>query len=148
MNFLEKTFLDWKVTLDPIAARNPPQLKVASLADASATPPTMGIRDPTTASEGASPRNSADSSTEKKGSIALMVCVNDTATAPSDTLVSRLPSVCTAASGSTALISALSTLGAGCSLKSHISAASALPTANWSVVHESGKGKTLRTCLL
>jgi len=31
----------------------------------------------------------------------LMVCVNDTATRPSDTLVSRLPSVCTAASGLT-----------------------------------------------
>ena len=31
----------------------------------------------------------------------LMVCVNDTATRPSDTLVSRLPSVCTAANGLT-----------------------------------------------
>lgn len=30
-----------------------------------------------------------------------MVCVNETATAPSDTLVSTLPSVCTTASGST-----------------------------------------------
>jgi len=35
------------------------------------------------------------------GIITLMVCVKDTATRPSDTLVSRLPSVCTAASGLT-----------------------------------------------
>ncbi len=107
MNFFEKTFLDWKVTLDPIAAKKPPQLKVASLAEASATPPTIGSSEPTTASVGASPRNSAESSTEKKGSIALMVWVKDTATAPSETLVSRFPSVCTAARGSTALISVL-----------------------------------------
>ena len=148
MNFFEKTFLDWKVTLDPIAARNPNQLNVASLADASATPPTIGTSDPTTASVGASPRKSADSSTEKNGSIALMVCVKDTATAPRDTLVSRLPSVCTAASGSTALTSALSTLGAGCSLKIHMRPASALPTANCSVVQESEYGNTWSTCLL
>ena len=81
MNFFENTFLDWKVTLDPIAAKNPPQLKVASLAEASATPPTIGTSDPTTASVGASPRKRADSKTEKKGSMALMVCVKETATA-------------------------------------------------------------------
>ena len=39
-----------------------------------------------------SPRNKAESSTEKKGSIALTVWVKDTATSPSDTLVSTLPS--------------------------------------------------------
>ena len=148
ITFFEKTFRDWKVTLDPIAAKKPTQLNVASLADASATPPTIGSRDPTTASEGASPRNKAESRTEKKGSMALMVCVKDTATAPRETFVSKLPRVCTAAKGSTALIKALSTFGAGWSLKSHIADASALPTANCSIVHESGKGKTFNTCLL
>ena len=103
MNFFEKTFLDWNVTLDPIAAKNPNQLNVASLADASATPPTIGSSDPTTASVGASPRNRAERSTEKKGSMALMVCVNETATAPRDTLVSRLPRVWTRARGAMVL---------------------------------------------
>lgn len=148
MNFFEKTFLDWKVTLDPIAARNPPQLKVASLAEASATPPTIGSREPTTASVGASPKKRAESSTEKKGSMALMVWVKDTATAPSETLVSKFPRVCTAARGSTALIRSLSTFGAGCNLKSHIEQASRLPTANCKVVQDKGKGKTFNTCLL
>lgn len=38
MNFFEKTLRDWKVTLLPMAARKPGQLKVTSLVDASATP--------------------------------------------------------------------------------------------------------------
>ena len=70
MNFLERTFLDWKVTLDPIAARNPPQLKVASVTDAMATPPTMGNRDKTMGTVGVSPRKAADSATLKNGSSA------------------------------------------------------------------------------
>ena len=70
MNFLEKTFRDWKVTLLPMAARNPGQLKVTSEVDASATPPTTGKREAMTASEGLSPRKRLDSSTLKKGSMA------------------------------------------------------------------------------
>ncbi len=55
---------------DPMAARKPPQLNVASVAEASATPPTMGSRDRTIGTVGVSPRKSAESNTEKKGSIA------------------------------------------------------------------------------
>lgn len=82
-----------------MAARKPAQLKDTSVTDAIATPPTMGTRVATTAMEGTSPRNSDESTTEKKGSIALMVCVKDTATLPRLTLVRMLPSVCTAARG-------------------------------------------------
>lgn len=46
--------------------------------EASATPPTMGTSDSTTAGAGRSPRNMALSRTLKKGSMALMVCVKDT----------------------------------------------------------------------
>jgi len=46
-----------------------------------------------------SPRKIAERTTEKKGSIALMVCVNDTATFPRLMLVKRLPIVWTIARG-------------------------------------------------
>lgn len=46
-----------------------------------------------------SPRNIAESRTEKKGSMALMVCVNDTATFPRLIFVKRLPMVWTIARG-------------------------------------------------
>ncbi|MCJ1354285.1 MAG: hypothetical protein MMC33_004272 [Icmadophila ericetorum] len=72
MNFLEKTFRDWKVTLLPMAARKPGQLKVTSEVEASATPPTTGKREARTGNVGVSPRNRLDSSTLKKGSIACM----------------------------------------------------------------------------
>ncbi len=73
MNFLEKTLRDWKVRLDPMAARKPPQLKVASEAEAATTPPTIGTSVASTAGLGVSPRNRLESSTEKKGS---MDCTN------------------------------------------------------------------------
>jgi hypothetical protein len=46
-----------------------------------------------------SPRNIAERRTEKKGSMALMVCVNDTATFPRLMFVKRLPIVWTIARG-------------------------------------------------
>jgi hypothetical protein len=49
-----------------------------------------------------SPRNMAERMTEKKGSIALIVCVNDTATFPRLIFVKRFPKVCTTASGNIA----------------------------------------------
>ena len=52
--------------LTPCMFRPPP----TSDMDASATPPTMGSSVASTAAEGTSPRNSADSSTLKKGSMA------------------------------------------------------------------------------
>lgn len=68
INFFDRTFLDWKVTLEPIAARKPPQLNVASVTDAMATPPTIGNSDSTMGMVGVSPRNAAESATLKKGS--------------------------------------------------------------------------------
>ena len=76
-----------------MAAKNPAQLKLTSVMDANATPPTTGTSAPTTASDGISPKNNALRSTEKNGSIALIVCVNDTATLPSETFVNKLPTV-------------------------------------------------------
>lgn len=46
-----------------------------------------------------SPKNKAERRTEKKGSIALIVCVNETATFPRLIFVKRLPIVWTAANG-------------------------------------------------
>ena len=43
-----------------------------SLTEAAATPPTIGSSDSSTAADARSPRNTADSSTEKKGSMACM----------------------------------------------------------------------------
>ena len=51
-----------------MAEINPIQLKLASLTEARMTPPHMGSRVRTTASEGTSPRKTAESSTLKKGS--------------------------------------------------------------------------------
>lgn len=68
MNFLDSTFLDWKVMLEPIAARKPGQLKVTSVTDAIATPPTIGNSVRTTGSVGESPKNKAESTTLKNGS--------------------------------------------------------------------------------
>ena len=68
MSFLLSTFLDWKVTLEPIAAPKPAQLKDASVKDARLTPATIGSRLRTTLSSGFVPRKTAESSTEKKGS--------------------------------------------------------------------------------
>ena len=70
MNFLEKTLRDWKVMLDPMAAKKPPQLKVASEADAATTPPTIGTKDRSTGTDGESPRKMLERRTEKKGSMA------------------------------------------------------------------------------
>ena len=70
MNFLERTFLDWKVMLEPMADRKPAQVKVASVIDAMATPPTMGNKDRTMGTVGESPKNTAESNTLKKGSSA------------------------------------------------------------------------------
>lgn len=46
-----------------------------------------------------SPRNNTERRTEKKGSMALMVCVKETATLPKLMLVNTLPIVCTNANG-------------------------------------------------
>jgi len=102
INFLENTFRLWKVTLDIIALANPGQLNEASVTDAPMTPPMMGKRVSSTIGFGVSPRNRIEKRTEKRGSNALMVCVKDTATMPSETLVSKLPRVWTMARGSTA----------------------------------------------
>mmetsp|Transcript_11551 Transcript_11551/g.37950 ORF Transcript_11551/g.37950 Transcript_11551/m.37950 type:complete len:208 (+) Transcript_11551:2753-3376(+) len=91
--FFDNTLRLWKVRLLPMAAANPARLKEASVKLAMATPPTTGMSESTTSRLGTSPRKMLERMTEKKGSIALMVCVNETATLPSDTFVSRLPTV-------------------------------------------------------
>lgn len=104
MNFFEKTFRDWKVMLEPMAARKPPQLNVASVADARATPPTIGTRVKRIGTVGVSPKNMAESTTEKNGSIA---CT----TAP------RVRNVCMSALGQTQSLEPPSlqpTLGSSC----------------------------------
>lgn len=102
MNFLENTFRLWNVTLEPMALMKPGQLKEASVSDAPITPPMMGSRVRSTIGLGVSPRKRTEKRTEKRGSRALIVCVNDTATMPRETLVRRLPSVWTTARGNTA----------------------------------------------
>mmetsp|Transcript_2810 Transcript_2810/g.17475 ORF Transcript_2810/g.17475 Transcript_2810/m.17475 type:complete len:123 (-) Transcript_2810:348-716(-) len=90
-----------------MALTNPVQLNEASETEARITPPTMGNSDATTARLGTVPRNNQESMTEKKGSKALMVCVNETATDPSEMLVVRNPAECRKASGHTAVQVAL-----------------------------------------
>lgn len=94
MNFLLNTFRVWFVRLEAIAVLKPIQLKEASVNEARATPPTMGTREETIQMEGLSPKNSAESKTVKNGSIALIVCVNETATFPRLIFVKRFPIVC------------------------------------------------------
>lgn len=55
--------------MEPIAAKKPGQLNVASEAEAATTPPTIGTSDSKTGMLGVSPRKMLDSNTEKKGSI-------------------------------------------------------------------------------
>mmetsp|Transcript_10794 Transcript_10794/g.26590 ORF Transcript_10794/g.26590 Transcript_10794/m.26590 type:complete len:213 (-) Transcript_10794:379-1017(-) len=148
MSFLDSTLRDWKVRLDPMADRKPFQLKDASLMDAIATPPMMGTREAMTRGWGLSFRNMADRATEKAGSMALMVWVKDTATEPRDTLVSRLPRVCTTARGAMPRSVCMDTLGLFTSPRVQNAMARAPPTINWTVVHVRGNGNTFSTCLL
>ena len=148
MNFLLSTFLLWKVRFEPMAATKPAQLKEASVADARATPPTMGTRVSTTAGGATSPRKAALITTEKNGSMALMVWVKDTATLPRDTFVSTLPRVWTHAKGRIVSSCFLVTLGLLWIPVTHTKRARHDPTMNWSSVHDIGNLKALRTCLL
>ena len=101
--FFDSTLRDWKMMLLVIALMKPVQLNETSLRLAMTTPPTMGTSVSSTGSGGTVPRKMALMMTEKKGSIALTVCVNDTATLPSETLVSTLPRTWMTASGATDL---------------------------------------------
>mmetsp|Transcript_23317 Transcript_23317/g.65492 ORF Transcript_23317/g.65492 Transcript_23317/m.65492 type:complete len:212 (-) Transcript_23317:91-726(-) len=148
MIFLLSTLRLWNVRLDPIAAPNPAQLKLTSVALARATPPATGSSESTTGSVGVSPRKMEESTTEKKGSMALMVCVKLTATLPRETFVSRLPRECTHASGRIFSSRSRSSLGNLCRRVAHMSEAMQQPTANCSQVHVTGAVNTLSTCLL
>lgn len=112
-SFLLSTFLDWYRRFDAIALQNPIQLKESSVNDAKATPPTIGTREPSTSSEGVSPRKKAERRTVKKGSDALMVWVKETATLPRLMLVNTVPSMCPAASGAILASCEMEILGAG-----------------------------------
>ena len=131
-----------------IALVNPIQEKLASDAEAKATPPTMETKQRMTEIEGESPRNKDDKTTEKNGSIALIVCVKLTATDPREMLVSRLPRVWTTARGMTALTVSLVTFGLFMTPVVHSIRAMTDPTMNCKTVSVRGKGKAWRTCLL
>lgn len=103
MIFFENTLRLWNVALEAMALLKPIQLKETSLTAAPITPPMIGISVSSTKGLGDSPRNMKENRTENIGSKALIVCVKDTATMPRDTLVSRLPSVCTTARGAIAV---------------------------------------------
>mmetsp|Transcript_3283 Transcript_3283/g.9135 ORF Transcript_3283/g.9135 Transcript_3283/m.9135 type:complete len:210 (+) Transcript_3283:2077-2706(+) len=148
MNFLLSTFLLWKVRLLPIAAPNPAQLKLASVALARATPPTIGTSVSSTGRGLDSPRKMEDRATEKKGSMALMVCVKLTATFPRLTLVSRFPRVWTHARGRIVINWLLVSLGLLWIPVAHTKRARQEPTTNWSSVQDTGNLNTLSTCLL
>jgi hypothetical protein len=148
ISFLLSTFLDWKVTFEAIALQNPAQLKEASVRDASATPPTIGRRDITTQGVGNSPRKMAERRTEKKGSMALIVCVNDTATLPRLMFVKRLPMVWTMARGRIARSCAPEIFGLFRIPVIHMNRAMTVPTVNCTVVMFMGYGKAFKTCLL
>ena len=98
--------------------------------------------------DGLSPRNREDKMTEKKGSIALIVCVKLTATDPREIFVSRLPSVCTMARGTTALMVSLVMLGLLMIPVAHSTRAMTDPIMNCKTVIVRGWGNTSRTCLL
>lgn len=102
MNFFDNTLRLWNVALEAMALPKPTQLNDASVTAAPITPPMIGSRVSRTMGLGDSPRNRNEKTTENMGSKALIVCVKDTATIPRDTLVSRLPRVCTTARGATA----------------------------------------------
>mmetsp|Transcript_31991 Transcript_31991/g.38712 ORF Transcript_31991/g.38712 Transcript_31991/m.38712 type:complete len:262 (+) Transcript_31991:859-1644(+) len=148
MSFLLRTLRLWNVRLLPMAARNPAQLNEDSVQEASATPNTMGSSDATIGSVGVSPKKMAERATLKKGSIALMVCVKDTATFPRLTLVSKFPRACTPARGTILSSVSLSTLGKECALVTHIVQTMVIPIANCIRVHVQGYGNTFNTCLL
>mmetsp|Transcript_2049 Transcript_2049/g.5977 ORF Transcript_2049/g.5977 Transcript_2049/m.5977 type:complete len:281 (+) Transcript_2049:365-1207(+) len=165
---LESTLRPWKARLDAMAARKPAHVKEISVTEAIITPATMGTSASNWPTAGVAPSTVALSSTVKKGSSALMVCVNDTATEPSDMLVASSPAACSAASGAhaastcgvaqrgseNALAAASAAVGRLLPLsrrrpkanQTHpIAAAATTPCA---AVHVAGYGKTSNTCLL
>ena len=86
-------------------------------------------------------------STEKRGSLALIVCVNDTATKPRLRFVSVLPRVWMMARGTIDLMVFLLTLGRVPVAMNHMMLMTE-PRKNWYVVQVSGNLKTVSTCLL
>ena len=101
-----------------------------------------------TASDGTSPKKSAESKTEKNGSLALMVCVKETATFPSDTFVSKFPTAWITANGAIGFSIAIETCGGFFAPLAHIAAMSALPTPSSISVTVTGYGNVFKICLL
>lgn len=130
------------------AERNPGQLNDTSVADAMATPATMGNNDPMIPQVGTSPRMLGVRATEKNGSVALTVCVKATETFPRDMFVSTNPAACNTPSGRTDR-SINSDIGGGFFKRStHVEAMRTVATANCTHVMVSGYGNARRACLL
>mmetsp|Transcript_8791 Transcript_8791/g.25086 ORF Transcript_8791/g.25086 Transcript_8791/m.25086 type:complete len:139 (+) Transcript_8791:730-1146(+) len=138
MYCLESTFLSWKEKFEPRAKIRPPQVKEASVKEATMTPDTMGTSASMLMSEGIDPRIKAEKIAVKKGSKALIVCVKLTATEPKLAFVKAKPKRCRAPKGSTATMVEALTCGAFFSLVPQITAMQSEPTAKWISVHTPG----------
>ena len=144
----ERTLRLWNVRLEAIAAANPTHEKLISPVDAKMTPPTIGRSVAMTRGDARSLRKMAEKSTEKKGSMALMVWVKETGTEPRERFVRTFPNVWTRARGRIWTSADLVIVGKGCRRRVHIKMQRAEPNMNWRVVHVTGCGKAPRTCLL
>ena len=86
MAFFDHTARNPKVTLDPIAVKNPNQLKDSSAAEANATPTMMGTSEAMTGKGVAVPKIICERITLKAGSRVFTVWVREIATAAKDKL--------------------------------------------------------------
>lgn len=148
MSFFDNTFRDCKATLDPTADKKPGQLNETSVADANATPATIGKSEPMIPQVGTSPRMDGVNATEKNGSVDLTVCVKATDTLPSDIFVSMKPAPWNNARGSAVDKRVFENLGGFLIRKIQRDIMMKPATRNWMTVQVRGKGKTLRICLL
>lgn len=131
-----------------MAERNPGQLNDTSVADAMATPATIGNNDPMMPHVGTSPRMLGVRATEKNGSVALTVCVNATDTLPRDMFVSTKPAACNMPRGRTDR-TINSDIGGGFFKRStQVEAMRTEATANCMHVIVKGYGNARRACLL
>lgn len=88
---MEKIVLDAKTTLEAIADRNPPKLKLNSVVHDNAIPKTITKSDITVRGLRCSRKTTTARIAEKRGSAALIVCINDADDAAVDIFVRIVP---------------------------------------------------------
>ena len=124
-------------TFERIAAQNPSHVNESSLSEASATPPTIGSSVAYVIGEYTAPSITADRPALTTGSDALIMCVNETAPAPSEITapmcVPRWPSE----TGTSVLMLSVVSFGALRSPVAHSAATYGMPTKSCSsaIVH-------------